>query len=46
MWAQLNALSLTGAWGDVEKPWQDMAFLLIALSLMAGGERVFGLTTV
>ena len=30
--------------GDVEKPWQDMAFVLIAPSLAIGCERVFGLT--
>ena len=46
MQAQLNTLSLAGAWGDVEKLQQDMAFLLIALSLTIRCERVFGLTAV
>ena len=30
MLSELHALSLTGAWGDVEKPRHNMAFLLIA----------------
>ena len=46
MQAQLNALSLAGAWGDVEKPWSDIAFLLIVLSLTIGYKRIFGLTAV
>ena len=41
---QLTTLSQTGAWGNVEKPRQDMAFLLIAPSLANGCERIFGLT--
>ena len=45
MQAQLNALSLAGVWGDVGKPWQDMVFLLIVLSLAVRCKRVFGLTT-
>ena len=34
------------AWGDVEKPQQDMAFVLIAWSLAIRYKWVFGLTTV
>ena len=34
-----------GAWGDVEKPHQDMAFLLIVSSLAIGYKWVFGLAT-
>ena len=41
---QLTILSQVGAWGDVEKPHQDMAFLLMAPSLAVGYEWVFGLT--
>ena len=41
---QLTALSHVGAWGDVEKPCQDMAFLLIAPHLAIGCKWVFGLT--
>ena len=32
--------------GDVEKPWWDMTFLLVATSITIGCKRVFGLTTV
>ena len=38
---QLTALTLVGAWGDVEKPHQDMAVLLIVLSLAVGCEWIF-----
>ena len=44
--AQLNALSLAVAWGDIEKSQQDMAFLLIMPSITTGYERVFGLVAV
>ena len=44
MQTQLTALSQTGAWGDVKKPWWDMAFLLIVPSLAVGCEWVFSLT--
>ena len=43
--AQLTALSWTGAWGEVEKPWWDMVLLMIAPSTNAGGDQVFGLAT-
>ena len=43
---QLTALSQAGAWGDMEKPHQDMAFLLIVPSLAIGCKQVFGLTAV
>ena len=43
---QLTALSQVGVWGDTEKPHQDMAFLLIMLSLAVGCKWVFGLTAV
>ena len=46
MQAQLNTLSMVGVWGDSEKPRQDMAFLLIALSLTVRCKRVFHLTAV
>ena len=43
---QLTALSWVGAWGDMEKPCQDMAFLLIAPILAIRSKLVFGLTAV
>ena len=43
MLSELHALSYTGTWGDVEKPWCNMAFLLIALDKTVKGDRVFGL---
>ena len=46
MQAQLIALSQVGAWENIEKPRQDMAFLFIAPSITTGCERVFGLTAV
>ena len=46
MQVQLDALSQVGAWGDVEKPRWDMAFLLVASSIAVGCEKVFGLTVV
>ena len=46
MQAQLNTLSKVGAWGDVEKPQQDMAFLLISPSTDSGAERFFGIVMV
>ena len=45
MLAQLNTLSQVGTWGDMEKPQWDMAFMLVAPSINAGCERVFGITT-
>ena len=44
MQTQLTALSQAGAWGNAEKPQQDMAFILIAPNLAIGCEWVFGLT--
>ena len=41
---QLATLSQVGAWGDAEKPHQDMAFLLIVPSLAIGCKWVFRLT--
>ena len=46
MQRQLTALSQSGAWGDVEKSRQDMAFVLIVPSLAVRCEQVFILTTV
>ena len=46
MQAQLIALSQTGAWINIEKSRQDMAFLLIVPSIAIGCERMFGLTVV
>ena len=43
MQTELDTLSKVGVWGDVEKPWQDMAFLLIAPSIAAWCKKVFGL---
>ena len=43
---QLTVLSQAGAWGDTEKPQQDIAFILIAPSLAIGCELVFGLMAV
>ena len=45
MQTQLNPLSQMMAWGDAEKPWWDIAFLLITLNITAGYERIFGLVT-
>ena len=42
MQAQLKSLSQVGAWGDVGKPWQDMAFLFDKPSIAVGYEKVFG----
>ena len=42
---QLTTFSQVGAWGDTEKSYQDMAFLLIVPSLAIGCKWVFGLTT-
>ena len=44
--AQLNTFSQVGVWGDVEKPQQDRAFLLIAPSIAMGYERVLGMVVV
>ena len=44
--AQLTAISKAGAWGNVDKPQQDRAFLLVAPSLAVGCEWVFGLAAV
>ena len=46
MLSELHALSLTGAWGDIEKPRHNMAFLLIVPDKNVKGERVFGLVAV
>ena len=43
---ELHALSQAGAWGDVDKPNHDMAFLLIAPDNTIEGERVFSLVAV
>ena len=44
MQRQLTTPSQVGAWGDAEKPQQDMAFVLIAPSLVTRYDWVFGLT--
>ena len=41
MQTQLTALSQAGAWGEVEKPQWDMAFLMIVPSNKAGSDQVF-----
>ena len=46
MQTQLATLSQTGALGEVEKPKQDMAFLMIVPSTDAGGDQVFSLAAV
>ena len=43
---ELSALSHAGAWGDLEKPQHDMAFLLIVLGKAMGEEMAFRLMTV
>ena len=43
---QLTNLSQAGAWGDIEKPWHDIAFLMIVLSANFGGKQIFGLAAV
>ena len=43
---QLTTLSQVGAWGTMEKPGNDTAFLLIAPSLAIGCERIFDLMAV
>ena len=43
MQTQLTTLSQEGAWGEVEKPWQDMVFLMIAPSTNARSDQVFSL---
>ena len=45
MQRQLITLSQVGAWGETEKPQQDMAFVLIVPNLAVGCEWVFGLTS-
>ena len=40
---QLTTLSQAGPWGNMEKPRNDMAFLLIAPSLAVGCKRIFSL---
>ena len=42
----LITLSQTGAWGDVQKPQQDMTFILVAPSIAIRCEWVFGLMAV
>ena len=44
--AQLTTISQAGAWGNAEKPRDDMVFLLIAPSVTARCERIFGLVAV
>ena len=44
--ALLTALSQAGAWGNTEKPRNNVAFLLITPSLAVGCERIFGLMAV
>ena len=44
--SELQAFSQSGAWGDMEKPRCDMAFLLIVPAEAIGGEKVFGLVVV
>ena len=39
-------LSQMMAWGDVEKPWQDMAFLLIMLGITTWYKRLFSFVAV
>ena len=46
MQVQLNTLSQAGMLGDVEKPWWDMAFVLIVPSIAVGYKSVFGLVVV
>ena len=46
MHKELTALSQVRAWGDMEKPHQDMVFILIAPSLAIRCEQVFGLTAI
>ena len=41
---QLTTLSQVEAWGDAEKPQQDMVFVIIVPSLAIGCEQIFGLT--
>ena len=43
---QLTNLFQAGAWGDIEKPWHDIAFLMIVPSTNIGGEQIFGLAVV
>ena len=43
---KLTNLSQVGAWGDVKKPYQDIAFLMIVPSANIGGEQIFGLAVV
>ena len=45
MQTQLTTLSQAGAWGEIEKPQQDMAFLMIVPSTNAGGDQVFSLAS-
>ena len=42
--AQLTTLSQIETLGEAEKPWHDMAFLLIVKSTNARCEQVFSLT--
>ena len=43
---ELSALSHSGAWGDTEKFWGDLAFPLIAPEETIQGDVAFGLTMV
>ena len=46
MQTQLTAFSQAEALGEVKKPRQDMAFLMIAPSTNTGGDKVFSLVVV
>ena len=46
MQTQLTALSQAAAWGEVERPRQDVAFLMIVPSTNAGGDQVLSLAAV
>ena len=43
---QLTNLSQAGAWGDVKRPWQNIAFLMIVPNANFSGELIFGLAVV
>ena len=43
---QLTNLCQAGAWGDVEKPQHNIAFLMIVPSTNIGGKQIFGVTAV
>ena len=45
-WSEISTLSLAGVWGDTEKFWGNMAFLLIAPKKTIKGEMAFRLAMV